>query len=153
MFKIKLFTLSLLATLSISAVNAAEVIYKWKDSSGNIKFTQSKPRAGIDYITIRNRTETKTSTAKPRTTSKLDEEVSNQQDQVIATQNADKARVDAINAQRAEKNCTISKNNLQALERTTRVQINEDGKRRMLTDQERADKLSEAKKNIEKYCK
>ncbi|MRX28278.1 DUF4124 domain-containing protein [Kangiella sp. HZ709] len=154
MSKLKLFLLTAVTAFTMNAAIAGEVIYKWKDSNGNIKYTQSKPPSGIDYVTIRNRTSTKTDAVKTfEAKSEVVDPVAEEQDKVIAAQNADKNRVDAINAQRAEKNCVISKNNLEALNRSTRIQIEENGERRMLTDEERNNRLKEAKDNIAKFCK
>ncbi|NVJ67062.1 MAG: DUF4124 domain-containing protein [Gammaproteobacteria bacterium] len=151
MYKFKILVVAAITAFSFSTVQAAEIIYKWKDSKGNIKYTQSKPPAGIDYTTIKNRS-SKASTP-PSVTAKKSEAPVNEQDKIIAAQNVEKNRVDALNAERAAKNCTISKNNLEALERTTRIQVEEDGERRMLTDEERANRLKEAQENIAKYCK
>lgn len=153
MFKSKALIISIITALSfaITNVHAGDVIYKWKDSKGNIKYTQSKPPAGIPYTTIKNRS-SKPSTP-PGVKEKAQEEGVSEEDRVLASQNAEQNRVDALNAERAAKNCQISQNNLKALERTTRIQVEEDGKRRILTDQERAARLEEAKKNIEKFCK
>ncbi len=151
MFKFKVLIIAAITVLSFTTAQAGEVIYKWKDSKGNIKYTQSKPPSGIDYTTIRNRSSK--STTPPSVTAKKAEATVDEQDRVIAAQGAEQNRVDAINAERAAKNCTISKNNLAALERTTRIQVEENGSRRMLTDQERASKLKDAKDNIKKYCK
>ncbi len=154
MSKLKLFLLTAITAFAMNAAIAGEVIYKWKDSNGNIKYTQSKPPSGIDYVTIRNRTSTKTDAVETVVTkSEVVDPVAEEQDKVIAAQNADKNRVDAINAQRAEKNCIISKNNLEALNRSTRIQIEENGERRMLTDEERNKRLKEAQDNINKFCK
>lgn len=151
MFKFKVLVIASIAALSFSAVQAAEVIYKWKDSSGNIKYTQSKPPSGIAYTVIRNRS-TKSSTPASTASQKTETPVS-EEDRIIAAQNVEKNRVDALNAERAAKNCTISKNNLEALERTTRIQVEENGERRILSDEERAKKMDEAKDNIQKFCK
>lgn len=74
------------------------------------------------------------------------------QDDVIAKQEAQKKSIEAQNKEIARKNCTIAKNNLEVLESRTRVQIEENGERRMLTDTEREERLKQARENVKKYC-
>lgn len=151
MFKIKLLTVSVIAVATIATANAAEVIYKWKDSKGNIKYTQSMPPSGIDYTTIRNRTSKKTEAQKTQTEASTPK--ASAEDKMLAAQNAEQQRVNALNAERAAKNCTIAKNNLATLESSPRIRIEENGEQRMLTAEEIADRLKKAKENIGKYCK
>ncbi|WP_223669090.1 DUF4124 domain-containing protein [Kangiella shandongensis] len=143
-------TALLALAVSFSAV-ADKPIYKWKDSQGNIKYTQSKPPRGTDYETIYQRTSTATK-AQSENSQADSAEANDSLDDVIAKQNKQKDVVAQKNAEIARKNCTIAKNNLEVLQSRTRVQVEENGQRRMLTDQERADKLEKAKANVDKFC-
>ena len=153
MFKLQSFVAMALFVFAIASNNAiaGEVIYKWTDTKGQTKYTQSKPPSGIAYTVIRDRTN-KDVEAKKLVASSEKDELGGKQDEMIAQQNSEKSRVQIANEKRASKNCTISKNNLEALERTTRIQIEEDGKKRVLTDDERSKAMSDARTNIEKYC-
>lgn len=155
MLKVKsLAVIALLAFVTSVASNvatASDVIYKWTDTTGQIKYTQSKPPSGISYTVIRNRSN-KEVEAKKLVADSAESNIDSKQDEMIATQNAEMNKVDKLNAQRAAKNCTISRNNLQALERTTRIQITEGGKKRVLSDSERTKAMTDAKTNIDKYC-
>lgn len=156
MANIKCIVLTAILGLGISAIaSASQPIYKWKDDKGNIKYTQTKPPYGVSYETINQRV----SDSKSATKSGDDESemVSNSmtdaQDEVIAKQEAQKKGIDAQNKEIARKNCTIAKNNLEVLENRARVQIEENGEQRMLTDTEREERLKQARENVKKYCK
>ncbi|WP_228703636.1 DUF4124 domain-containing protein [Kangiella sediminilitoris] len=142
-------TALLALTVSFSAV-ADKPIYKWKDSQGNIKYTQSKPPRGTQYETIYQRT------SKPSQSQTGQEAGGNEGDSslddVIAQQNKQRDMVAEKNVEIARKNCTIAKNNLEALQSQNLVQVEENGQRRTLSDSERAEKLKEAQANVEKFC-
>ncbi len=151
MLKSKLIVLTIFASFSFATANAAEIIYKWKDANGNVKYTQSKPPAGIDYIKIRNKGASTKATKVEK--EQAEDSVSGELDGVIADQNKEMNRVDKVNAQRAAKNCTIAKNNLEALTGNNRIQVEENGKLRLLNDDEKSKRLDTAKANVTKYCK
>ncbi len=147
--------LSIVLLTATGLSHAGEIIYKWKDSSGQIKYTQSKPPSGIAYTVIRDRS-AKEVEAKDLYQDKADDasdDIDAKQDEILAKQNASKNKVDLLNEQRFAKNCTISKNNLESLEKTSLIKITEDGKERYLTDKEIEAQKQTAKANIAKYCK
>jgi len=155
MAKIKYIILTAILGLGFSAmVSANQPIYKWKDEKGNIKYTQTKPPHGVSYETINQRV----SDSKPVSARGNEQSAENSssmtggQDEVIAKQEAQKKSIEAQNKEIARKNCTIAKNNLEVLESRTRVQIEENGERRMLTDTEREERLKQARENVKKYC-
>ncbi len=155
MAKIKCIVLTAILGLGISAMaSASQPIYKWKDDKGNIKYTQTKPPHGVSYETINQRV----SDSKPisergnEQSAESTNSMSSSQDEVIAKQEAQKKSIAAQNKEIARKNCTIAKNNLEVLESRTRVQIEENGERRMLTDTEREERLKQARENVKKYC-
>lgn len=154
--KKSLLVTSLLAlAVSFSAI-ASKPIYKWKDNQGNIKYTQSKPPRGIDYQTIYQRQSGDNDKSKPKPEERLDasnDSATKAQDDIIAKQRQEKQRAEKANKEIARKNCTIAKNNIEVLQNRSRVQIEEKGTRRMLTDKERSDKLKKAQENVTKFCK
>lgn len=141
--------------LSISfTATAAQPIYKWKDSQGNIKYTQSKPPRGTEYQTIYQRQSgnQEQNQVQENTDSSGSDKV-DLQDEIIAKQNKEQKRVEKANEDVRAKNCTIAQNNLNSLTTSQRVFTQIDGERRLLTDKERKDKTDAAKDNIDKYCK
>lgn len=149
--KKSLFITALLALAVSFSAAADKPIYKWKDSQGNIKYTQSKPPRGTDYETIYQRTSSSDSAQSGNQEAGSTEDTDSLDD-VIAKQNKQKDVVAQKNAEIARKNCTIAKNNLKVLQSKARVQVEENGQRRTLTDKERADKLEAAKANVDKFC-
>ncbi|MBD3666515.1 MAG: DUF4124 domain-containing protein [Kangiella sp.] len=155
MAKIKYIILTAILGLGLSAMASAnQPIYKWKDEKGNIKYTQTKPPHGVSYETINQRV----SDSKPvsergnEQSAEAANTMASSQDDVIARQEAQKKSVEEQNKEITRKNCTIAKNNLEVLESRTRVQIEENGQRRMLTDTEREERLKQARENVNKYC-
>lgn len=147
-----LITALLALTVSFNAA-ANKPIYKWKDNQGNIKYTQSKPPRGVQFETIYQRGGQPPEDAQQNSTQTAEEAAQDPLDETLAKQNAQKDLIAKKNAEIARKNCKIAKNNLEVLESRTRVQVEENGERRMLTDQEREDRLAKAKENINKHCK
>ena len=141
--------------LSLSfAATAAQPIYKWKDSQGNIKYTQSKPPRGTEYQTIYQRQSS--NQEQNQTQEETDSSSSDKgdlQDEIIAKQNEEQKRVEKANEEIRAKNCTIAQNNLKSLTTSQRVFTEVDGERRLLTDKERNDKADAARDNVDKYCK
>ena len=155
MATIKSIVLTAILGFGLSTIASAnQPIYKWKDEKGNIKYTQTKPPHGISYETINQRvTDSKPTNDRGNDQSvESDNSMVDAQDDVIAKQEAQKKSIEAQNKEIARKNCTIAKNNLEVLESRTRVQIEENGERRMLTDTERKERLKQAKDNVTKYC-
>ena len=152
MAMIKTVILSAIVALASTGIAiASQPIYKWKDSKGNLKYTQTKPPAGTPYITIKNRDSGSSSTATTQASEQA-QPATSEQDEIIAQQEAEKKSVHEKNLEITRKNCTIAKNNLQVLETRDRVQIEENGGKRLLTEQERADRLAKAKENVSKFC-
>ncbi|HEY9031196.1 MAG TPA: DUF4124 domain-containing protein [Kangiella sp.] len=154
MVNIKLIILIAIFGLGIATIaSAAQPIYKWKDDKGNIKYTQTKPPHGISYETINQRvSDSKPATERGNEQSQESSNITNAQDDIIAKQEAQKKNIEEQNKEIAKKNCTIAKNNMEVLENRTRVQIEENGERRMLTDTEREERLKQARENVKKYC-
>ncbi|GAA0196999.1 hypothetical protein GCM10009123_00030 [Kangiella japonica] len=135
--------------LSFSA-SASKPIYKWKDGQGNIKYTQSKPPRGTEFEIIYQRASDNSQSERVNNQNSSQADL---QDDIIAKQSEEIEKAKKANEEIANKNCTIAKNNLETLETSHRVFTVVDGKRRLLTDKERTDKLATAKSNVSKYCK
>ncbi|MCW8857884.1 MAG: DUF4124 domain-containing protein [Kangiella sp.] len=153
MANIKSIVLTAILGLGISAMAiASQPIYKWKDDKGNIKYTQTKPPHGVSYETINQRVSNSNSTDSASGDSQQEPPVSEQQDKILAEQNAQKKSVEEQNKEIARKNCEIANNNLEVLESKSRIRIEENGENRFLTDTERESRLKQARENVKKYC-
>lgn len=153
MAKIKYIVLTAILGIGFSAMTSAnQPIYKWKDEKGNIKYTQTKPPHGVAYETIVQRVSNSGSTSSSPMNSQSQDSIATEQDKILAAQNAQKKSAEDQNIEIAKKNCEIATNNLEILESKSRIQIEENGERRMLTDTEREQRLKQARENVKKYC-
>ncbi len=141
---LSILTLTLMSSLFTGLAQAGEIIYKWKDSSGQIKYTQSKPPSGIAYTIIRDRS------AKDV----LAKEIYKKPEQAASKANNESSNQAGFSSKEEirRKNCEISKSNLNALENGDKVKVVENGEERFLTDEERSERLTTVKENIERFC-
>lgn len=151
MFLKKLSTLALITLFSVASVNAADIIYKWKDKSGNIKYTETRPAAGISYKIIKNRTtrDARQDNATANKSTSTTERKSRKADKKSAKSDPITSAKEA-----KAKNCEIAKKNLETLKNSKKIQVaGEDGEKRVISDKERESHLEQTKKNIEEFCK
>jgi hypothetical protein len=138
-------TSSLLLALSASAM--ASQVYKWVDVQGVTHFGAQPPQ-GQQATTI-NTAAPPAKTAEPVATptfessadpeqAAIDEKVKQQ----VATQEAER-----------KKYCESVRTNLSQLENNPRVRVEVDGEVRRLNEEERQQRISEAKQAIGKNCK
>lgn len=114
-------------------------MYKWKNAEGVTQYTQRPPTGGIDYTRIRVREDDpKKSTSKSTPSAKAKQE------------NAEES--DSYGGWRKE-NCKIALQNLDILENAGKIS-QDDGKggNRLMTDEERKEKLNKMREQKAKYC-
>ncbi|MFZ3207017.1 MAG: glycosyltransferase [Pseudomonadales bacterium RIFCSPLOWO2_02_FULL_63_210] len=138
-------TSSLLLALSASAM--ASQVYKWVDAQGVTHFGAQPPQ-GQQATTINTATppaKTAEPAATPTFESSADPEqaaIDEKVKQEIATQEAER-----------KKYCQTVRTNLAQLENNPRVRVEVDGEVRRLNEEERQQRISEAKQAITKNCK
>lgn len=138
-------TSSLLLALSASAM--ASQVYKWVDAQGVTHFGAQPPQ-GQQATTINTATpppKTAEPAATPTFESSADPEqaaIDEKVKQEIATQEAER-----------KKYCQTVRTNLAQLENNPRVRVEVDGEVRRLNEEERQQRISEAKQAIAKDCK
>jgi len=138
-------TSSLLLALSASAM--ASQVYKWVDAQGVTHFGAQPPQ-GQQATTINTATppaKTAEPAATPTFESSADPEqaaIDEKVKQEIATQEAER-----------KKYCQTVRTNLAQLENNPRVRMEVDGEVRRLNEEERQQRISEAKQAITKNCK
>ena len=138
-------TSSLLLALSVSAM--ASQVYKWVDAQGVTHFGAQPPQ-GQQATTINTATpppKTAEPAATPTFESSADPEqaaIDEKVKQEIATQEAER-----------KKYCQSVRTNLAQLENNPRVRVEVDGEVRRLNEEERQQRISEAKQAIAKNCK
>lgn len=144
--KLKVIFATLLLVLSTSAL--AE-IYKWVDTGGHIHYSDKPPATQAEKLKIASRpTDPERIAAMDQQRTQADEER-----QVIVAADADRARVEAEQAQRRADNCDRARKALASLVSATRVyEPLEDGGRRYLEQDEVDQRLAAARADVDKWC-
>jgi len=128
--------------LCISAVQAEmveRIMYKWTDDKGEVHYTERAPK-DVEYTVIRTHVETGSLSKKKTSVSDTNASV-DQQDQAKSYKNW-----------RSE-NCTISNQNLDILMNAKRIGVSDgQGGKRLLSDEEKAEKIAAMTKQKDKYC-
>ncbi|MDO9624444.1 MAG: DUF4124 domain-containing protein [Pseudomonas sp.] len=138
-------TSSLLLALSASAM--ASQVYKWVDAQGVTHFGAQPPQ-GQQATTI-NTASPPPKTAKPEAAPTF-ESIADPEQAAI-----DESVKRAVATQEAErkKYCESTRTNLAQLQNNPRVRVEVDGEVRRLNEEERQQRISEAKQAIIKNCK
>ena len=131
--------------ISCSALSASKSLYKWKDKNGVTQFGE-RPPAGVEYEVIKMRGGKGGSgaAAAPSITSKT----SSKEDSDPKM----KEQIDKANNYMKE-SCKIAKLNLDTLNNSARISIDDgEGGSRVLSDEERKQKLEQTQKQIKRFC-
>lgn len=149
----------IILTLSISA--QASEYYTWVDENGVVNFSERDPteydaelvssdRQRAFGYPARRRAEPETPAAEAPPTNEAAEQTVEEAEAAIA---AERAQLEAENAQILANNCAIGKRNLAQLELYARVRVPDgQGGEKVLTDEEKATRIAEAKKVISENC-
>ena len=131
--------------LALSSPAMAGQIYKWVDAQGITHFGAQPPQGqqatSVNPVIAPPRPE-----AAPAPSAPTDNVMNDEQQAIDA-----KADVAAQSAQNAE-NCTVIRTNLAQMENNPRVRVEVDGEVRRLGEEERQEKIAEAKKLISENC-
>lgn len=136
--------LSLFLLLTSTTVMSAK-LYKWKDEKGNIHYGQTKP---TEYESA----EVNKPPPPPANAPDLNKPFV---EQIRGKNQGDPAKPDTAQMDPGTKasQCAKARNNLTNLQNNSRVRVkNPDGSVRLLTDDEKQDKLKESQKQIDYYC-
>ncbi len=147
----KLRLLLLPALLGCGLAAAETRIYKWTDENGVVHFSES-PRQGATLVTLTNvaappAEQAAALAANEATQARLDEGRT-QRDE--AQSSADEARQ---LAEAKRERCQIARDEIAYIEPRTNLLVrSEDGQTRRLGDEERLERLAEARKVVEENC-
>lgn len=150
----KMASLLFAGLLSLSATAQAAEYYTWIDENGVTNFSQRGPQSGdASVISKGSRPGQQTPADNARPKPIPEPEPANPEvdpDTVIAEQ---RAAVAAKIAEQKAANCEIGKRNLTSLEMYERIRVmGEDGKERLLSDAEKAERMATARQTIREYC-
>lgn len=140
-------------------------IYKWKDSNGVIRYSDTPPPINVPYEAMGSKKSTTTPPAKPsenaeqaktgdkagkqKTSTDADAEKRQQSAEDLKKKEQDK---EAALKQKQE-NCSTSKNNLQTYKLGGRItRTNDKGEREYLSDADIANGIAKAQKDVDQFC-
>ena len=138
--KVLILFLSVLAVSGMQeAFSAEQYIYKWKDSQGMVHYTERPPEPGIAFERVR-RPAKESKSSQPAATP------------APATSKAATEKDDSYGSWRKE-NCKIANQNLDVLNNAARIaQDDGQGGTRLMTDEEKAEKIQKMTEQRDKYC-
>jgi hypothetical protein len=149
--------LLLAASLCISAAllqsPARGEMYKWTNAAGEVQYTQVPPPGGIKTEVIQG--------APPPADDpdKINEKLQNEVDAMDETLSRQEEALEEKNLRKEkdetyEKNCISARNNLAALQEGGRKRyLTADGQVIHLSEEERQQRINEAKDQIDEFCK
>ncbi len=154
--------LAVLALLLFAGNSEASDYYTWIDENGVVNYSERNPQDyEARYISESSRFGYPAAfgSEQPETEAvdNSDDEAPSDEEQNNADIDAqiaqERARVDAEIAAAKRQNCTIGKRNLAQLEGYARIRItDDDGEERVLSDQEKAERIEKARQTIRENC-
>jgi hypothetical protein len=145
--------ISLCLSSALLITPASAEIYKWTDANGEVQYSQIPPPNGIKSEEIQS---APPPTDNPDTTSDTLQEQVDAMNEDIAEQEIEEKK-DALAKQiddAYESNCTTATNNLAKLQEGGRKRyLTPDGKVTRLTEEQRQQRINEAKNQIDEFCK
>ena len=148
--------LTLICVLLVLAIGAQAAgkkqIYKWVDDQGKVHYTQQAP-VGRSAQKMKN---APPPAANPDAINEdLKKQVEAMEERLAGKDEAaTAARKQAENEKIIKQNCATARKNLAALQQgANKAYMTPDGKVARLTEEDRQRRISEAKQQIEKYCK
>ncbi len=144
-----LISLTITTTLLISfQTSSLAGIYKWVDEKGQVHYGEKPVGTEAEKVTIRQNT-----TTKPRTIKK-DEDADNKSVDGESTEQAEKPVEVEISTKEKRKLCNEAKSDVAAINSRGRLrEINTNGEYTYLSDKQKQQRLSAAKKKQSKYCR
>lgn len=149
--------------MGISGQTVADEIYRWVDANGVVNYTQLKPKdTAAEAITTQGAASRAAKTAPAEAPAQASATVTDpatgkplspEQEQMLdGLRAAERARQQEVAKIRAE-NCQQSKDVLARLTVKSRIRVRgDDGDYRVMPEDERQNRISEAQKNIALFC-
>jgi hypothetical protein len=136
-------TVILLLTLSIEVLASdkrTKVTYRWVDDNNIVQFTERPPKnRAYEKIIV-------TSSGGREVTQVTAEEASSD------TKTETDATVDEVQKANA-RNCQIARQNMDVLRNIARIRVTENGQERILSPEEKEERIKDTQKQIDVFCK
>jgi hypothetical protein len=143
-----LITLTLAIALAGGGAEAA--MYKWKDASGQVHYTQSPPPEGVSGEAVKPPPKVDTESAVEELKSKQQGFDKRLEEKAKANDEAGKA---AEKAAEKAKYCEELRKNLAGVQTAQRIFVGEGAERRRLGEEERQARIKEINEKLAKDCK
>lgn len=149
-----LITLLIVGLFCLSPLSFAGKIYKWTDSEGNVQYGEHPPNRNAKQLKVpRGPAHTPAPAAKPGSTQDSTKKLLDAFDKERKTKEEAAAKA-AAEKELREKNCSSAKRRIAGLKVGGRqYEMTEDGKRHYLNEADIQNRLAEAQKFADKWCK
>jgi hypothetical protein len=151
--RIMLLVCGLLGCSVAQQAYAANNIYKWVDANGEMQYTQFPPPEGVEVIDVQTQAPPTDNSARERAKLQKQVEASEEQrkkQQEAETRAAQQADIDRI----TKDNCVKAKKNLVVLQQGGEKRyMTSEGEVLRLTEEDRQQRIAEANKQIQEFCK
>ncbi len=124
--------------------------YKWTDPAGNTIYSQTPPPIGTSYEIVDDTNLASSTTSQQNNFDSLQERLDTNSQERDESQ-TEKERL-AESEQIKQQNCSQAKSNLTALTSRGQVTIKEGELYRKLSEEERQERIEDAKSGIEEFC-
>jgi len=150
----------LLLILSIlTSANAFAGLSKWVDADGKVHYSDQPPPANVKATTLRTSSDAAapesaaaSAPAAPKTIAEREAEL--KKAQRAKKEADDRAAQEQARAQGEKTNCDAAQQSLRALQEGMRiVEVDAQGERSYLDDEQRRQRIEKAQQNIRTYCK
>ena len=141
-------TLAIMSLLLLSTVDAASTAYKWVDGTGKTIYSQTPPPVGVPFEIVEQPDAASTSLTK--NSSSLQDQVAKAQE-ARQEKKAEQQRI-AESDQIKKENCAQANTNLTSLTSRGQVTIKEGDLYRKLSEEERQERIEDAKSQISEFC-
>ena len=141
-------SLTIMTLLLLSTVDAASTAYKWIDGTGKTIYSQTPPPVGVPFEIVEQPNAESASLTK--SSSNLQEKVAKAQE--ARQEEKDQQQLVADSEQIKKENCAQAKTNLTSLTSRGQVTIKEGDLYRKLSEEERQDRIADAKSQISEFC-
>ncbi|MBI5430056.1 MAG: DUF4124 domain-containing protein [Nitrosomonadales bacterium] len=151
----------LLIFLMLASTGAYAALTKWVDADGRVHYSDQTPPADAKAKTLRStsgsaapasRDDTGTPPSAPKTIAEREAELRKTQQEKKAA--AEKAAQEQANADALKANCATAQKNLRVLQEGIRmVDVDANGERSYMDDEQRKEHIAKSQQDISRYCK
>lgn len=150
------------ALLILYSFNSYAALNKWVDANGDVHYSDQPPPANVKAKTLRSGPDTYLSTNPPQSASSApaaaktvaERDLDLKKAQQTKKEAADRAAQEQVQKEANRTNCAAAQQNLRALQEGMRmVEIDANGERSYLNDEQRQQRILKTQQDISTFCK